>query len=102
MPGAKYIHNRWSYVISKTEGDGYHPSLLTGYVTALYVYCTITGESAVGQEYKFCKDVGFSSYISKNYKINPTNFDLILKSADDINGLQLLIDRYIEEKAYLQ
>ena len=100
VPGAKYIHNKDTYVVARTEADGYHPSLLSGYITSLMTYCAITGESAVGKGYNVFSDETVSNFISLKYKIRPTNFDLILKSSEDMTGIQQLIDQYLEQKYY--
>ena len=36
-------------------------NMLTGYITTLMVYCAVTGESAVGQDYSFCNDRALNS-----------------------------------------
>jgi len=102
VPGAKYIHNKETYVVARDESDGYHPSLLAGYVTSLMTYCAITGESAVGQSWDYYTNTRIKTFIDQKYKLRPTNFDLILNSADDMRGIQQLIDQYLEEKPYLQ
>ena len=107
VPGATETYEQNSFIISKSEDDGFHPNMLTGYITALMTYCAITGESAVGQDYSFCGDVkvnrkfDIADYIRDYYTYNPeTNFNTILESEADMNGLQQLIDQYLEEKAY--
>ncbi len=90
-----------SFVIAKTEADGYHPSLLAGYVATLMAYCAITGDSAVGQPYAFCSTSrSFSSFISTNYKIGKTNFDKIFASQETMAALQEMIDEYYAAKAF--
>jgi hypothetical protein len=69
--------------------DRLHPNYLTGYLTALMTYCTITGRSAVGISYDFVSK-------SKNYYPSTTsNFDQILTSDADMKALQALIDKYV-------
>ena len=94
-----------SFVIAKSNSDGYHPNLLAGYITSLTAYCVITGESAVGQSYAFCGRSSYSSldvntYYAKYYKVDVSNFRQIFGSAETMNYLQRLVDRYIAEKAY--
>ena len=108
VPGATQTYNKNSFIINKSESDGFHPNMLTGYITALMTYCAITGESAQGQIYNFGEgDITFgtaavSTYRSKMYTYEPvTNFDAILKSEADIRGIQQLIDQYLADKAYL-
>ena len=45
----------------------------------------------------------FESFISIYYTYNgaTTNFDQILRSENDMRGIQQLIDRYLEEKGYM-
>ncbi len=108
VPGATLEFTKNSFVISRTEKDGYHPNQLSGYITALMTYCAITGESAVGQPYDFCADqpadsvMNFDSYIEKNYAYGEdgTNYPEIFASAADMKGIQELIDRTLEEKAF--
>lgn len=107
VPGATQAYDQNSFIISKSESDGFHPNMLTGYITALMTYCAITGESAQGQPYSFGEsDVLFgtaavAAFRSKYYTYNPmTNFDVILRSDSDMAGIQKLIDQYLSEKAY--
>ena len=109
VPNATQIYNKNSFIVCKSEKDGYHPNLLTGYITALMTYCAITGESAVGQDYSFCNNSGldvnfdFDRFKSLYYTYNnpTTNFAEIFESPSDMEGIQRLIDKYIEDKPYL-
>ena len=109
VPGAALSYNQNSFIICKSASDGYHPNMLTGYITSLMTYCAITGEEAEGQDYSFCGNIKvnrafkFSSFISSYYNYNgaTTNFDKIFGSESDMKGIQQLIDRYLEEKAYM-
>ena len=73
-------------------------------ITTLMTYCAITGKSAVGQTYDFAETTWrtFSQFKSKYYTYNgaTTNYPEIFKSESDMKGLQMLIDQYLEEKAY--
>ncbi|MBQ9953026.1 MAG: hypothetical protein IJO92_01675 [Clostridia bacterium] len=108
VPGATQTYNKNSFIISKSAKDGYHPSMLTGYITTLMTYCAITGDSAVGQDYSFCNDseinaaFDFEAFIEKYYTYNnaTTNFPEVFESESDMEGIQTLIDEYLEEKAY--
>lgn len=107
VPGAAQEYNKNSFIISKSESDGFHPNMLTGYITALMTYCTLTGESASGQPYSFGDDntitgtTAIASYRAKYYTYDPeTNFDAILASEADMAGIQQLIDQYLEAKEY--
>lgn len=104
VPGAMETYNKNTFVV----GDGFHPSALSGYITTLMTYCAITGESAVGQDYSFCddtsisKDFSFSDMVEKYYtkKNARTNFPEIFASESDMEGIQILVDLYLEAKAY--
>lgn len=106
VENATETYNQNSFIICKSATDGYHPNLLTGYLTALFVYCGITGESAVGQPYSFAIDPSVNSafdpdsFISSYYTYNKptTNFVSVLKSDADMKGLQALVDRYLRDK----
>ena len=109
VPGAVQTYNKNSFIVSQSESDGYHPNILTGYITALMTYCAITGESAVGQSYDFVTDASIQSrfgpftFRQKYYTYNmETNFEAILNSAQDMNGLQQLADQYLAAKPYLE
>ena len=108
VPGATQTYNKNSFIVCKSAADGYHPNMLTGYITTLMTYCAITGESAVGQDYSFCNnsainaEFSFSKFISKYYTYNnpTTNFNEVFASEKDMKGIQTLVDQYLEEKAY--
>ncbi len=101
VPGATQTYARSSFVNSK---DDHHENLLAGYLTTLFVYCAITGESAVGQPYDFCNDSSLNSlfdfelFKGKNYPDNGvTNFIEIFESEADMQGLQQLTDQYLAD-----
>ena len=108
VPGAEHDFNRYSFIISKTASDGYHPNPLIGYLYSLMVYCAITGEKAAGQPYTFMTE-GEQLEKWETYKKNSYCFDLpntefderdsnfidILSSEADIRGLQKLVDDYM-------
>ncbi len=106
VPGAAKEYEKNTFVVHKSEADGYHPNQLAGYVTALMTYCAITGESAVGKPYDFWNSTAlhpkFSSadYVAKYYTHGTTNYPEIFGSSTDMQGLQTLIDRYFAEKAF--
>lgn len=102
VPNATQQYVKASFVVSRSEKDGYHQNLLAGYITALMLYCTITGDSAVGLPYDFCNDPGinplfnFDAYKQQYYTYDTfTNFPEIFASPADMEGLQQLADRYI-------
>ncbi|MBQ3074784.1 MAG: hypothetical protein IJC26_01835 [Clostridia bacterium] len=108
VPGSDLTYNRNSFVISQSASDGHHQNMLVGYITALMTWCAVTGESAVGQEYRFTGDptvnaaFDFEAFRKSYYSYGgvTTNFDTALKSKTEVMGFQKLIDKYLAEKAY--
>ncbi|MBR7166000.1 MAG: hypothetical protein IKD18_06950 [Clostridia bacterium] len=108
VPGAKQTYNKNSFIVCKSAKDGYHPNMLAGYITTLMTYCAITGESPVGQDYSFCTNseinAAFHVPIFVNtlytYKNATTNFPDVFESPSDMTGLQTLVGKYLNEKAY--
>jgi len=104
VPNAKQQYIFASFVVSRSEKDGYHQNQLAGYITAAMLYCVITGDSAVGLPYDFCNDptidplFSFDAYKKEYYCYDPfTNFVEIFESPEDMEGLQQLIDKYSAE-----
>lgn len=101
VPGTSQTFNANSFIISKSSSDGYHPNLLTGYVTAVMLYCAITGEKAVDQPWDFGdnKVIGktaIETYKTGHYTFEPeTNFADILQTETEMKGFQQLIDQYM-------
>jgi hypothetical protein len=102
VEGSEFTYNRNSFIISQSASDGYHPNMLSGYLTSLMAYCAVTGESAVGQPYAFCTDstvesaFNADSYVTKYYKNGATtNMKEIFASETDMAGLQALADQYL-------
>lgn len=108
VPNATQVYDKNSFIIKKSEIDGFHPNLLSGYITSLSLYCAITGKSAQGQDYSFCNNsklaskFDFELYRRKHYSYNgaTTNFPEIFASPSDMRGIQMLIDKYLREKSY--
>ena len=93
--------NKNSFVIAKTKSDGYHPSLLAGYITTLMTYCAITGEAAVGQDYAFCYTTrDLTAFINSYYIVNGTNFSKVFGSKETMLALQQTADEYLAAKVY--
>ena len=107
VPGATETYDAYTFVHNKSPEDGFHPNQLAGYFEALMIYCTITGESALGQPYDFWNDKSLHSsfdpaaYYSYAYKLGDSNYQDVFASPADMAGLQQLADQYIAEKAYL-
>ena len=119
----EYTNN--TFLVSNSATDGYHPNLLTGYISTQTIYSVLTGESAVGEDCSFCTDASLCAddswgnffdleyYLSSYYKYDNisdpesevkltgddlTNFPEILASKTEMEGIQKLIDKYV--KAY--
>lgn len=105
VPGAQLKYNANSFIVK----DGYHPSLLSGYINALMTYCAITGETAVGQptnlengkETSMSLNYKMTNFVDKWYSGTTTNFVSVMHSPTEMAGIQKLIDRYIDMKTYL-
>jgi len=101
VPGSAQTYNHNSFIISKSATDGYHPNLLTGYITAMMTYCAITGEKAetlklLGGDSIVGDAVALSTFRSQYYTFNnQTNFEDILLSKTEMQGIQKLIDQYM-------
>lgn len=101
VDGSEFDYEKSSFIVS----DAYHQNMLTGYITALYAYCTLTGEKAVGQPYYFYNDssqhikLDIPNYLSYYYKNGgeETNADEIMESPLDMMEIQRLVDTYINK-----
>lgn len=106
VPGATQDYYKDSFVVH-WPGDNYHPNMLSGYVTALWLYSVITGDKAEGQTWDFCTDETINSkfdvdaFVDKYYTEGTTNLKEIFASEADMLGIQKLIDEYIAAKHYL-
>lgn len=107
VPNATQTYDKFTFVHNKSETDGFHPNQLSGYIIALMLYCTITGESAVGQTYSFWNDSKLHSqfdpvsYYQYGYKLGDSNYREVFASEADMDGIQQLVDKYIEAKYYM-
>lgn len=119
VENATQDYTKNTFIVSKSETDGYHPNLLMGYVSTQMIYSIITGEDAFGQDTSFCLDGNLHIWFDpdfifnkqKYYKydnISPndsetklfgdelTNFPEVFNSQEDMLGIQKLIDEYIK------
>lgn len=103
IPGAKEKYSKNTFIVS----DGFHPNVLSGYIASLMVYCVITGESAVDQPRRLFIDDSIMSDMMNNqlkssydYGELDTNFHKILTSESELEGVQVMLDQYLEEKPY--
>lgn len=101
VPGATQTYNKNTFIVSKSATDGYHPNMLTGYITTMMTFSAITGLKVEGQPYDFCDDTtinknfSFEKYAETYYAYSPSNYYDVYKSKSDMKGLQILMDRYL-------
>lgn len=111
IPNGTQTCSKYSFIVNKSETDGHHPNVLTGYITAQMLYCALTEESAVGQDYSFWNDpkanaaFDMEAYKETYYAYDATvdsgtNFEAIFGSSADMVGLQQLMDQYFAAKGY--
>ena len=107
VPNAMQEYTKNTFVVAQKASDGFHPNLLSGYITTLMTYAAITGDTAQGKAYAFCNDATLNSKFdfeaSKTtyYKVGDTNFDKVFASQTDMSGIQGLIDSHLSTKAYM-
>ena len=68
VPGGSQSYGKYTFIVK----DGYHPNMLSGYIASLMAYCTVTGESAVGQPYDFCSNASLNSWFDFEAYVNST------------------------------
>ena len=106
IEGSTQTYNNYTFVKNKSYTDGFHPNQLTGYITAQMIFCAISGQSAVGQDYSFWNDTtrheqfDAEKFVNSSYLLGSTNYPEVFASAADMKGIQQLIDQYLAEKAY--
>ena len=113
VPGSTLTYSKNTFVVAQKASDGFHPNVLSGYITTVMTYCAITGDKAAGKAYEFCNDpslrsssstsvyYNFDSFITKYYTVGTTNFDQVFASKTDMQGIQGLIDNHLSAKAYM-
>ncbi|MBQ7293314.1 MAG: hypothetical protein IJW79_06205, partial [Clostridia bacterium] len=111
IPNSGFTYNQNSFVVSKSESDGYHPNQLAGYITTLMTYSALTNKPALGQSYAFCGDDSlcdhsayrtFDEFKKKYYTYGDktTNYAEVFASESEMAGIQSAIDDFLKEKAY--
>jgi len=100
--GSTMPYFKQSFIIK----DGFHPNMLSGYLASLMLYCAITGEKAADiptdMFQESVMDTLLEGHLESSY-LNPsdTNFKTALTAESELLGLHKLVDRYLEEKPYL-
>lgn len=115
VPGATQEYNKQSFVVSNDKSDGHHQNLLAGYLATIMTYATITGETTVGQPYKWIyplssKYLNIDRFIKDHYKYDDpatpnneakTNMKEIFYSDADMLGLQTVCEQYLSKTRWL-
>ena len=107
IPGGTLTCDKYSFVHNKSVSDGFHPNQLSGYIISLFIYCAITGESAVGQPYDFWnnkelhKQFDPVAYMNYGYPLAASNYQDIFASPETMEGIQTLVDQYLASSDYL-
>ena len=103
VPGAQLTYDNSSFIVS----DGHHPSILSGYLATMTLFCAITGKSAESQAADlFNTDTELQGLVknqlNKNYERGEmeTNFHTALSMESEVQGFHKLIDQYLAEKPY--
>lgn len=105
VPGSQEQFNKNTFIIK----DGFHPNMLSGYITAVMTYCVITGETAASQKPDFFTakptfDGMIQQQLTKSYDRgeSDTNFNKILMSEAEMTALLQFIDQQLTQKPYRQ
>jgi hypothetical protein len=101
--GSAMPYFKLSFIIK----DGFHPNLLSGYLGSLMLYCAITGEKAADIPTDMFQDSVMETMLDAHLEANyvapsDSNFKTALTAESELLGLHKLVDRYLEEKPYLQ
>ena len=114
--GAELEYNKQSFIVSNSAADGYHPTLLSGYVNLVMTWSAITGESPVGQPIEFVRNctgkyLGIDAFITNHFKYdNPvteidetqTNMAEALRSDTEMLAFQRLASEYLNKASWLE
>jgi len=99
VPDSAMEYNKNSFI----NKDGYHPNLLSGYVTTMMLYCAMTGEDATTLPRDFFAEGSLWGTLmpqileaQSDGGLSGTNAHLILTSDNELLGIQQLIDQYLE------
>ena len=90
--GGELEYNKNSFVVCR-EHDGFHPNTLTGYLTALCVYCALTErniDEIENAEHSFVSLMGEDQYTK-----GMSNYAEILSSKKEMKALKRLVFEYV-------
>lgn len=114
--GSELEYNKQSFIVSNSAADGYHPTLLSGYVNLIMTWAAITGESPIGQPIEFVRNctgkyLGIDKFIELHFKYdNPvteidetqTNMAEALRSDTEMLAFQKLASEYLNKTSWLE
>ncbi len=98
------VYSKSSFIIK----DGFHPNYLSGYIASVMLYSVITGQKAQQIPATMFQDPAMAilvdSHLEKSYDNGnaDSNFKFALTVESELQQIHKLIDRYLEEKPYLQ
>ena len=94
--GMTHTYTKTTFRVNKN--DTFHPNTLSGYITALTCYATLTGKKVEGSDYSFIKDSYLNNFIQTYYTAaSDTNIIEIFHDADEIRRIQALVDAQVAE-----
>lgn len=105
VPGSQETYTKSTFIVN----DGFHPNVLSGYIASMMLYCVITGDAATEQPRDLLSEGSnlrslVENQLKKSYEYGDlqTNFHKVLSSDNEMKGIQLLIEQYLEDQPYRQ
>ena len=84
-------YDKNSFIVCR-EHDKFHPNTLTGYLTALCVYCAFSGNNAKDVDSSFVEKMG-----KEFYSLGDTNHGQIISDKNEMRALAFLAYEYCEK-----
>ncbi len=114
--GAELEYNKQSFIVSNSAADGYHPTLLAGYVNLVMTWAAITGETPIGQPVEFVRNctgkyLGIDTFIELHFKYDDpdteidetqTNMAEAMRSDTEMLAFQRLASEYLNKTSWLE
>lgn len=106
IPGSILKYSDKYTFVNHTSSDSHHPNPLMGYMMTQMLYCALTGEQALGTDYRTlldnCKYAAGSTTYDSYYKTYYTTaaalpFTDVVNSETDMKGIQKLIPSYVNK-----
>ena len=92
VDGGELSYNKNSFVVCR-EGDKFHPNTLTGYLTALCVYCAFTQKDMRDADHSFVKAMNSEIF----YTLGESNHAQIIESSEEMRALKSLVLEYCKK-----